>query len=92
MIDYDGFRDRQQSSLPGGRSPHRASASASTSSRRAPWGLYATEPAHIRVQPDGSVDVYVGLGVARPGYRDDDRPARVRAPRRRLRQRHRAPG
>ena len=34
----------------------------STSNRRRRWAPYGAEPAHIRIQPNGSVDVYLGSG------------------------------
>jgi aerobic carbon-monoxide dehydrogenase large subunit len=60
MIDYDGFRTWQRQQFETGRllgigiglyiEPQSG------------MGPYATEPAHIRVQPDGSTDVYLGSG------------------------------
>ncbi len=60
MIDYDEFRRHQQEQFQAGRllgigiglyiEPQAA------------MGPYAAEPAHIRVQPSGSVDVYLGSG------------------------------
>jgi aerobic carbon-monoxide dehydrogenase large subunit len=60
IIDYDGFREWQSEQFAGGRllgigiglyiEPQSA------------MGPYGTEPAHIRVQPNGSVDVYLGSG------------------------------
>ena len=60
IIDYDGFRRDQQVQFQAGRllgigiglyiEPQAA------------MGPYAAEPAHIRVQPSGSVDVYLGSG------------------------------
>lgn len=60
MIDYEGFRRWQTEQLDAGRlvgigislyiEPQSA------------MGPYAAEPAHIRIQPDGSVDVYLGSG------------------------------
>ena len=52
---------RSTGAVPGGtaaRDRHRRC----TSSRRRRWAPYAAEPAHIRVQPSGSVDVYLGSG------------------------------
>ncbi|MDA8043946.1 MAG: xanthine dehydrogenase family protein molybdopterin-binding subunit [Actinomycetota bacterium] len=60
MIDYDGFRAWQRQEFAAGRlvgvgiglyiEPQSA------------MGPYAAEPAHIRIQPDGSTDVYLGSG------------------------------
>ncbi len=60
MIAYDAFRSEQQDQLRSGRllgigiglyiEP------------QSMIGPYSTEPAHIRVQPDGSVTVYLGSG------------------------------
>lgn len=60
ILDYDGFRAWQRDELAKGRllgvgiglyiEPQPAT------------GVYASEPAHIRVRPDGGVDVYLGSG------------------------------
>jgi carbon-monoxide dehydrogenase large subunit len=60
MIDYEGFRARQRRELQAGRllgvgiglyiEP------------QSMMGPYGSEPCHIRVQPNGSVDVYLGSG------------------------------
>jgi carbon-monoxide dehydrogenase large subunit len=60
MVDYAAFREYQRGELGDGRligvgiglyiEP------------QAMMGPYGTEPAHIRIQPDGSVDVYLGSG------------------------------
>jgi carbon-monoxide dehydrogenase large subunit len=60
IIDYEGFRARQRGELDRGRllgigiglyiEP------------QVMMGVYGSEPAHIRMQPDGSVDVYLGSG------------------------------
>ncbi len=60
MLDYDGFRVEQRRALGEGRllgvgiglyvEP------------QALMGVYSSEPTHIRIGPDGSVDVYLGSG------------------------------
>jgi aerobic carbon-monoxide dehydrogenase large subunit len=60
MLDYDQFRGEQAAARADGRligvglslyiEPQTA------------LGVYGAEPAHIRVQPDGKVDVYLGSG------------------------------
>jgi carbon-monoxide dehydrogenase large subunit len=60
VIDYDTFREHQRNELEVGRllglgiglyiEP------------QSMIGVYATEPTHLRIQPDGSVDVYLGSG------------------------------
>jgi carbon-monoxide dehydrogenase large subunit len=60
LIGYDSFRKWQREELAAGRlvgigiglyiEPQAAA------------GIYSAEPAHIRIQPDGAVDVYLGSG------------------------------
>jgi carbon-monoxide dehydrogenase large subunit len=60
MIDYDAFRASQAEAFEDGRL---LGIGISLYIEPQPnFGVYAAEPAHIRVQPDGCVDVYLGSG------------------------------
>ena len=60
MIGYDDFRRTQREAFAAGRLL--GIGIALYVEPQSAMGPYGTEPAHIRVQPDGSVDVYVGSG------------------------------
>lgn len=60
MLDYDGFRVWQQSELEAGRLV--GVGIGLYIEPQSMIGVYAAEPAHIRVQPNGAVDVYLGSG------------------------------
>src|SRR5579875_563434 len=60
MIDYDGFRVWQQDQLRAGRLM--GIGISLYVEPQSMIGPYGTEPAHIRIQPDGSTDVYLGSG------------------------------
>jgi carbon-monoxide dehydrogenase large subunit len=60
MVDYAAFRDYQRTELGAGRLV--GLGIGLYIEPQALMGPYGTEPAHIRVQPDGSVDVYLGSG------------------------------
>ncbi len=60
MIDYDGFRGWQQEQFAAG-----ALVGVGIGlyiEPQAAMGPYGAEPAHIRIQPNGSIDVYLGSG------------------------------
>jgi carbon-monoxide dehydrogenase large subunit len=60
MIGYDRFREWQESELEAGRLV--GIGISLYIEPQATAGVYATEPAHIRIQPGGAVDVYLGSG------------------------------
>ena len=91
LLDYDGLPRRA------GASPREAatsvSASRTTSSRRRPaFGIFATEGATIRIEPIGTVNVYVAGGSLGQQPRDGGRAAHRRRARRRHRGRQHHPG
>jgi carbon-monoxide dehydrogenase large subunit len=60
-IDYAGFRQQQESALASGRL---LGIGLSLYVEPQPGiAMYANEPAHVRVQPDGRVDVFLGSGA-----------------------------
>jgi carbon-monoxide dehydrogenase large subunit len=60
MVDYDAFRALQREQLDEGRLV--GIGIGLYIEPQSMIGPYSTEPAHIRVQPDGTVDVYLGSG------------------------------
>ena len=60
MLDYEGFRAWQRSELEAGRLV--GVGIGLYIEPQSMIGVYAAEPAHIRIQPDGAVDVYLGSG------------------------------
>jgi carbon-monoxide dehydrogenase large subunit len=60
MIGYDAFRQQQRAEL--GRGRLLGIGLGLYIEPQSTMGPYGAEPAHIRVQPDGSVDVYLGSG------------------------------
>jgi carbon-monoxide dehydrogenase large subunit len=61
MVDYEGFRKEQQAALGSGRLLG-IGIGLYIEPQVLMGGVYSSEPAHIRMQPDGSVDVYLGSG------------------------------
>ena len=90
MLDYDGFRasrpTRARRPLPRRRDL------GTTSSRRRPATGYGTEGATIRIEPPGTVNVYIAGGSTREQPRDHGRAAHRRRARRRHRRRQHDPG
>jgi carbon-monoxide dehydrogenase large subunit len=60
MVDYDAFRVWQRQELDAGRLV--GIGIGLYIEPQSMIGPYSTEPAHIRIQPDGTVDVYLGSG------------------------------
>ena len=60
VIDYDAFREHQRAELAAGRLV--GLGIGLYIEPQSMMGVYASEPTHLRVQPDGSVDVYLGSG------------------------------
>jgi carbon-monoxide dehydrogenase large subunit len=60
IIDYDGFRAQQREQLAAGRLV--GVGLGLYIEPQSMMGPYSTEPAHIRIQPDGTVAVYLGSG------------------------------
>jgi carbon-monoxide dehydrogenase large subunit len=60
VIDYDAFRARQRAELAEGRLV--GLGFGLYIEPQSMMGPYSTEPTHLRMQPDGSVDVYLGSG------------------------------
>jgi carbon-monoxide dehydrogenase large subunit len=60
VIDYDAFRAHQRAELAAGRLV--GLGIGLYIEPQSMMGVYASEPAHLCVQPDGTVDVYLGSG------------------------------
>ena len=60
MADYSAFREEQQQALAAGRLV--GVVSSLYIEPQTPMSVYGAEPCHIRVQPNGTVDVYIGSG------------------------------
>jgi len=60
MIDYDAFRAWQRTELAEGRLV--GIGIGLYIEPQALMGVYGSEPAHLRIQPNGAVDVYLGSG------------------------------
>ena len=62
MLDYDAFRARAGRGPRGRPLPRRRHCRTTSSRRRRATGYYATEGATIRIEPSGTVNVYVAGG------------------------------
>jgi carbon-monoxide dehydrogenase large subunit len=60
LVDYAGFRHFQRAELVDGRLV--GVGIGLYIEPQSLLGPYSTEPAHVRIQPDGSVDIYLGSG------------------------------
>jgi carbon-monoxide dehydrogenase large subunit len=60
IVDYEGFREYQRGELAEGRLV--GLGIGLYIEPQSMMGVYASEPTHLCVQPDGSVDVYLGSG------------------------------